>query len=292
MFQLITTYQASGNDKMAHESIKRAQLYYQNAVETERMDIPQERLCWAKALVLDEEYAKAIEVLETGYKRTKNQDYRTGIADLCAAWARSLAKGNSQLPLRIKILHKGLQNDPANSDLLELLLQVSHMEGSEAISAREDVTKMLVAGGQTATLHVIAGNDAWLQGHTEEARTHWSIAYDQAPNMPVLANNLAMTLSLGDKPDLPRALGIINTALENDPQNPNFRDTRGQILVKLGRWKEAVEDLEFAIQKLSVKSAAHAALATAYGKLGMQDLADAHQHAVEAESAKEKSTSQ
>jgi Tfp pilus assembly protein PilF len=48
------------------------------------------------------------------------------------------------------------------------------------------------------------------------------------------------------------------------------------IYLKLGRYREAIADFEFALPKLQSKAGAHAALAEAYQKLGLKDLAEEH----------------
>jgi Tfp pilus assembly protein PilF len=61
------------------------------------------------------------------------------------------------------------------------------------------------------------------------------------------------------------------------PNEPDVRNTRGTILVKLGRWEEGVKDLEFALPQLRVKGQTHASLALAYRNLGMSQLAAEHE---------------
>jgi len=75
---------------------------------------------------------------------------------------------------------------------------------------------------------------------------------------------MAMILTVGDKPDLSRALAIIESVLVKLPNNPSFRETRGEIYVRMGRWQEAVADLEFALPLLASKQGTHKALAEAY----------------------------
>jgi len=84
-------------------------------------------------------------------------------------------------------------------------------------------------------------------------------------------------LALGNPPDLPQALAIAQLLVEKFPDQPHFRDTRGQVLVKLGRWDDAVKDLEYALPRLNDKSATHTALAQVYENLGLRDLAAEHE---------------
>jgi uncharacterized protein HemY len=61
------------------------------------------------------------------------------------------------------------------------------------------------------------------------------------------------------------------------PNHPEFRHTRGNILFKMERWKEAIEDLEFALSgSHSDQANIHAELAKAYEMLGSPALAAPH----------------
>src|SRR5438445_652901 len=81
------------------------------------------------------------------------------------------------------------------------------------------------------------------------ARTHLEQAFRLAPQEGLVANNLAWLLAQPPSPDLPRALALIDSVLARWPDQPNYLETRGQILVKLQRWNEALADLEMAQQR-------------------------------------------
>src|SRR5262249_43417847 len=140
----------------------------------------------------------------------------------------------------------------------------------------------------------------YAQKRTEQARVHFERAFDLEPSMLLAANNLAWLLaheepterirvlgavlgsgaartqSYPEAANLQRALDMIENVVKQAPKQPSFRETRGQILVKLGRWKEAVSDLEFALPLLPNKRPIHLSLAKAYQELGLAELAQEH----------------
>ena len=89
-------------------------------------------------------------------------------------------------------------------------------------------------------------------------------------------NNQAWILLNGPTVDLERALQAVEKSLELAPDDFRFRETRGQIFVRLSRWEEAIEDLEFAANALPGSREIHQALASAYDALGNAELADVH----------------
>jgi tetratricopeptide (TPR) repeat protein len=96
------------------------------------------------------------------------------------------------------------------------------------------------------------------------------------PQHAVAWNNYAWVLSREPEPDPNAALDAVNRALAIAPHEFRFRETRGQVLVQLGRWQEAVEDLEFALNGMPDARDVHLALATAYENLNDANLARIH----------------
>jgi predicted Zn-dependent protease len=251
-------------------------------VEASKVDLPASRMAWADALAMLEDYPAALLVLEAGWRQFENRTYLSPMGEVCAMWVEAIARRKpGDLTSRVTLVQRGLECAPQNDTLLRHLISLTHMEGPEAATARSTLTRMLTQGKASAILHFALGVDAWQHGQPTEARQHLALAYETAPHLPYVANNMAMILTLGDKPDLPQALAIIESVLEKFPNNPSFRETRGEILARSGRPQEAIADLEFALPLLPSKRAPHAALAQAYRALGLRDLAANHERLAE-----------
>jgi Flp pilus assembly protein TadD len=80
--------------------------------------------------------------------------------------------------------------------------------------------------------------------------------------------------------DLEQGLALANRAIEIEPTNAEYRDTRGQILLKLGRWAESVADLEVALNGMPDDPSIHQSLALAYDRLGKPALAEFHRQSL------------
>ena len=275
---LATLSKAKGDDLSMRRWAERAAKYYRDKMNGAKADSPPDRMAWAQAWEMQGNYAEAIQVLDDGRKRSNSPVYPSALASLYASQAEHVATLEPRNVIsRFKLIQQGLECEPKNVRLLKLLIALSHMDGPEANAARDSLTNLLAEGGSSAMLHFILGSDAWQQGEKEQAQKHFVLAYELAPNLPVVANNMALMLAMGSSPDLPQALALIQPLVEKFPDQPHFRDTRGQVLVKLGRWQEAVKDLELALPQLHDKGATHLALAQAYRNLGMQKLAADHE---------------
>jgi predicted Zn-dependent protease len=120
------------------------------------------------------------------------------------------------------------------------------------------------------------GIEAWKNNRLAEARQQFEELHKLKPEAPDIANNLAMCLAMDQPPELERALDLATAAVRREPDNPTFRDTRGQILAKLGRWQEVATELEYAVLWLEGNRRTHATLADAYEHLGLPNAATEH----------------
>ena len=274
---LASVAKAQKDDIAMRRWAMRAADHFRGLVDKSKQDRPMDRLAWATALTIQERYADAIAILEAASKTSDSKVYAAGMASIYADWAAQVAKSDPHnLALRLKLLQQGLQYDPKSFPLVELLLPLTRLPATESKEASAMLTRMLAEGGSSAMLHFFVGNDALQHGDTELAAKHFKLAFELGPNLPVVANMMALMLAIGKEPDLPRALALVQSVADKYPNEPDVRNTRGTILVKLGRWQEGVKDLEFAIPKLRIKGPTHASLALAYRNLGMNQLADEH----------------
>ncbi len=235
------------------------------------------RLIWANATLFLDDFAAAVAILQEGLSVTANPLYRAVLARTYLAWSDAIAR--SSTPDRgeqLALLEKALTADPGQMDVLMRLWAFTKGKGAEADQARANLRAQLANGKGSALVHLALGMDAWEQGKHEEGLLHLEQAYRLAPQMGVVANNLAWVLANAQPSDLPRALTLMNTVLERWPNEPLYRDTRGEVLVKMGRWKEALTDLQAALPGYPNNTVLHQRLAEAYEHLGVPEMAAEH----------------
>jgi Tfp pilus assembly protein PilF len=84
-------------------------------------------------------------------------------------------------------------------------------------------------------------------GHFDEEVRLYRKVLERKPEDPVILNNLAWALSEGIRQPS-EALQMIDHVIRNVGRNPNSIDTRGVILIRLGRFDEAIEELKWVVQ--------------------------------------------
>lgn len=130
-------------------------------------------------------------------------------------------------------------------------------------------------------LFLAVGTQAAVAEQYEDARLYYKATLERDATSAVAWNNYGLVLGKGSDAQLDEALRAVDKALEIAPEEHRFRETRGQILLRMQRWQEAIEDLEFALNGLPQLEAIHQSLATAYDALGEKELAKLHQAQVD-----------
>ena len=276
LLELARVCKQAGDDEGFRRRLEAATNAARVRVEA-RADDKVARLLWAQALTMNDDYAGALEVLGRGNSLSGDESLRESMATVCASWSLSLEKNPRSRPSeRLEVLERGLIYSPENPELLRQLGRLMGASGEDAEKARALVQTAVASGKATALGHFLLGNDAFNRGKDDEARTHWEQAHNVDEKMPLITNNLAWALAYREPADPERALGLIDRALVLTPKDPRLHGTRGQILVKLDRYKDAVTELEFALTLGENTPGIHEALAKAYDGLKMPDLAAEH----------------
>lgn len=237
------------------------------------------RLSLAQAELLLHQEERAVLLLSDGYKVTRDEDLALAGAETLVAWALKLkqteAKGTSAVVKRMDLLNKASQLAPKSEMVLNAIVEVA-IECAENDSAEvSELRRGLLSGMSPDSLHFIEGTVALYKGDLKQADFHLGLAEKGDLKLPGVLNNLAVVLYQKDPPELDRALAFANAALER-VDHPYLRETRGQILVRLGKYTDSIVDLERALQAKELAIGIHKSLATAYKALGDTSLADQH----------------
>jgi tetratricopeptide (TPR) repeat protein len=177
---------------------------------------------------------------------------------------------------RVQLLQDALSTKAVDKDVMQRVAYLYRQRNSSRI-ADLTLTRLLEDANTPGTIHLHLGSAAAMEGDTETARKLMQRSLELAPDSPLAHNNYAWLQSNSEPLNLPAALKLINRAVELDPVDYRFRETRGKIYLAMEDWEKAVEDLEYAINGLPNLEGVHESLASAYRKLGKTELALAHE---------------
>jgi tetratricopeptide (TPR) repeat protein len=222
----------------------------------ESMDDHNARRLLVQALLMTGDYAGARDLCQQGMQLVPGSElgnqYRLTLGRiLLMMYEVKTADPKSTVEERFRLLEQAIHTTPDDIAVLQKLVGFVRESGERAEKSRKHFQQLIDTNGPGAAVaHLILGTDFWAQGDKESAKYHWEKAYTltegQQSNSivgPLVGNNLAWLIAFSEPPDPERALGLINTALDKS-NDPKFHGTKGHILAKMGRHREAVEELE------------------------------------------------
>ncbi len=279
---LASVYRQQGLEQAAVEEAEFARSYYERKVQADLSD-KQSRYQLALVNMFAKNHAEAHKVIREGLAREPDAaEFQALFADNCALWVEQLAKEKPDaLAEQLTLIEQGLRAAPGQGILLSRMQTILRRNDATSDEARALLVRLLADGNAPAAIHFILGADAFEHRRPDEARIHWEQAIKLSPTFTYVANNLAWIQSESEKPDLEAALGLVDLALKQQPQVPQFHGTRGHVLKKLGRHQEALEELEKALVGTNKESyEVHRDLAETYEALGLKDQAKVHRDKV------------
>jgi tetratricopeptide (TPR) repeat protein len=186
-------------------------------------------------------------------------DYSTQNPDILAGHIRDVFQGGSvgdDIKDRITVLYFRRQSNPVVAEAFQNLIKASDIPSS---------------------LSEILGTAAAVEGDWQLARQLLELAVREDKQNAFAWNNLAVVLlQLGDS-HTNEAMAASEHALTFKPSDYRFRETHGEIHLRLRRYHDAVSDLEFALNGMPDVQSIHVSLSKAYSALGDKKLAAVHQ---------------
>lgn len=285
MYQGIRQRTAGDNLRMAESAsripnVMMARLAAEEALSQFEQQLKQEPESWVarenlvKCYVFLEEFQEALKVLQQSPPSVDREQLRQSLARVYGTWTQVLQLKKGEVPLRIDVIERTLKLDPNSVAALNSIADLlSVADEAELTKIRAILKRMLALGMSTPVVHLCIGTDAILRDNLEVAMKHLQLAYQADPNLIAAANNLAWAMSQADPPKLNEALSLVNSVVEKQPELGAVRDTRGQILLKMERFNDAIIDLEFALRQLPDSRVTREALVKAYRAAGMEEVA-------------------
>lgn len=231
-------------------------------------------------------YPEAVRTLEQGIARAKTDPEKMqlmqAMGDGIVVWVQSVQSSESKDTeterLRVlKMLQVALRYAPNNPRVLTLVADQVLATMNDQDAQLATIRKALVSGTSPGIAHFIRGTAYLMNGDQDRASQSLELAANELPQSGAILNNLAVALSMRQDADFERALTISEQAILQTPDaSPHFYETRGQILQRLGRYKQAIPDLERALLIPALAKNAHLSLAKCYGELGDQEIAGMH----------------
>lgn len=281
--ELARAYLLVGDQNRAIQMAKTAQAYASRESELDRMDADK-TLSWANAELFLENYVEAIRILRSAV--TLHQDNPEALPNLQRALSLTYMEYadwlNQKVPnseaAQLQLLESALETYPFEQQLLERFLRL--LQDDRWLELEPRLLELLSRGESPAFIHLIIGTAAGQRDDFKKALFHLNRANELKPDLIIVLNNLAYFIASSPDGDLDTAMRFCKMALEQTPDSHAIRETRGQILVRQGRFVEALSDLEYALQVYKDNVQLHRALAETYENLDQPELARIHRERI------------
>ncbi len=221
-------------------------------------------------LMVKKEYFRAINELKQGMTLATKPAVKRVIlrmqSDVMVEYSRKFTDLGKQGVFREKLKNvcQALYTYPKNEDAIEefvaLILYPENQQISDwlEVEARDHVAPSIY--------HIINGLKDSVLGKPATGRQHFKLAFQGDSRVAVIVNDLAMELANNqNQPD--DALKLIDVAIETWGA-ASLNQTRGVILEKLGRYEDAIAELDYSMQHLRNSPVAYESLATCYKNVG------------------------
>jgi tetratricopeptide (TPR) repeat protein len=227
-------------------------------------------------------FKAAVDILRDGLARNPDGPFSRIMAHAFVRRFDQLqSQEGSNAAMQLELLRLALEHDPDSQAVLNRIIGLGESSEEDLQATKEVLETLLASGYANAFAHFVLGCKAWEADETDSAIFHLERAYHLDDSLGPVANNLAWVLSQDetlalDTRRLERALALMNSVVNEWPDVASYRDTRGQVLVKLERWQEAFDDLEFALVTMEDNPQVHLAMALTYENLKQNSLAEKH----------------
>ena len=237
----------------------------------------QNRARLAHCYMILQDYEGAVESLTDNGAVPKLPVVRNLLARIFFQWSASIkSEDGPSLIRQLNLLNQALELNPGNAAVLQAIASIAGKPGKPGAIANKTLKDVLSTGQAPPLVHFVIAMNAAAKDDFDTAKMHLELAHAASPKMPIVLNNLAYVIASEKEPDFQRAMQLVDQAIELDPSVGDFYDTRGSILTKLGKWKDAISDLERALKMIPGRAAIHRKLAACYEAVGDPELAALH----------------
>lgn len=155
---------------------------------------------------------------------------------------------------RLGFLKKAYRYDPNNRIVLRQLTRLVSSDDTQiALEAKSIYDGTLDPDAPAGVFNEI-GMQALSRTDYVKALDYFKKARTKSPKNPEILNNLAYTLLVCEQPNPEQGLKLVDEALRFLPRDESskkylsyFHDTRGQALMQLNRWTDAIAEFELAV---------------------------------------------
>jgi len=249
-----------------------------------KMEKDADRLAVAEVKKLTDRLEEAETVLQEGLDlRPSSMELRRELSEVQRLlYTKSiLQREDGGVDADLILLEKAGTTDPSNPNIISDIAKLLPMKIKPTKPLMELLKTQIAAGKTNVQTHLLLAQGFVLMDNMKEALKNWEIVIAKEPNNVGALNNLALGLAMDSPANCDRSLALISKALELSPNNAEFLDSLGDILVIAKRPLEAINKFELAVRVDKSRVQTRRKLVRVYQSLGMEDMAKTQSRVIE-----------
>lgn len=270
-------YAQVGNQTLAEEEAYQV-LRRNRPLALEKYDL-QAGLLALQATVAVRGFGQSDDLVVSLERHLEHGSVCTALSEFHLLWARHLMRRQDpDLPRAVELLSRAARYPVVHTAVFTTLGVLGGRDDNVGLAAQA-VLAQVIARTDNSLAHRVMGDVAYKQKRIASAINHYTVAASN-PREAVARNNLAWLMLQSDT-NLETALSLVDQALKLKPNAPEFRDTRGRILARMGEYENALDDLQEAAGKMADNRELHETLALVYDQLNLPDMGVHHRQQAE-----------
>jgi len=176
------------------------------------------------------------------------------------------------IEFNLALLDEALKADPTNPAVSEEVAKLLARGGNASQTLIKALEEQLAEGKATTMTHLMLATRSLKEEDFQAAVPHLEVALRNAPNAPIVLNNLALALVRVSTANAPRSRELIDRALRISGPNAEVLDSQGEIRMIAKDYVGAVESFESAIGLDGNRISSRKRLIEAYDGAGLKDM--------------------
>ena len=228
----------------------------------------------ARLWILESKYDEAIKQVGLGLKQFPDERNLRLVLSECyrVKFLSTYKETSTGIECDIGLLDEALKADPSNPAVSEEVAKLLARGGNASQSLMKALDGQLTEGKATTMTHLMLATRSLKSDNFQAAVPHLEVALRNAPNAPVVLNNLALALVRVSPANAARARELIDRALRVGGPNAEMLDSQGEIRMVAKDFVGAVESFESAIGLDGSRIGSRKRLVEAYDKAGLKDM--------------------
>ncbi|MDX1929643.1 MAG: hypothetical protein SFV81_24155 [Pirellulaceae bacterium] len=265
----------SGRKQPAEDASRKAKAIFAQRI-ADHKSTEMDYINLAQLWVLEQNPDEAIKHIQLGLQQfPENQNLKLVLSECFRIKFRTTFKETeSGFQCNIEYLDEALKADSTNPSVGEEVAKLMARGGDVSPTLRIAMEQQLADGKATTMTHLMLATHWLKKSDFATAIPHLEVANRKSPNMPVVLNNLALSLIRLSPDNAQTAKDLIDRAVKFSRPHAELFDSQGEIRLVAGDYVGAVESLETAVGLDPSRINTRRRLIEAYEKAGLKDMVE------------------